>query len=99
VLTQARGESERQQIVQAARPGHGIHRARDVFVTDVADFFACQIFFDREGVEFFDKSHDQATSAVTDTPKSTLTGGKGNRGAGRDWLFGDGTDILLKQAA
>ena len=78
VLAQAGGEGEGDQIVQAARPRHGIHRACDVLMTDVAAFFAFQIFFHRDRVELLDKGHGQTTSAITDIPQSTSTRGKGN---------------------
>lgn len=80
MIAQAGGKSEGEQIVQAARTRPGIDRARDIFMADVARFFARQILFDRDGAEFFDQGHSQAASTVTDTQESILTSGKGNNG-------------------
>ncbi len=83
-------------------------------MTDVTGFFTFQVFFDRDGAEFFNKGHGQAVSTVTGTPESTLTGSKGNLivappypdavyedgGTGRDILEGgQGDDYLYSNAS
>jgi hypothetical protein len=102
MLAQAGGDSEREQIMQAARSRHGIYRARDILMADVAGLFTFQIFCHRNGAEFLDKGHGQAASVIIlDTQKSTLTGGKGNDyldgGLGRDVIIGwsDGNNLFV----
>lgn len=57
MLAKGGGERERQAVVQTARRGHGINRARDILVADIAGLLAGQVFFDDEGVKFLDERH------------------------------------------
>lgn len=51
-----------EEVWGAARAGHGVHGACDVFMVNVAAFLAFEVLLDRDGLELFLEGHFQCFS-------------------------------------